>query len=894
MIRLLASLFSFLSLGVVFAVGLVAGVVQIYSQDLPSYQELRDYHPAILTRAYSGSGSLIAEYARKRRIFVPISEVPDVVKNAFVSAEDKHFYTHPGIDPLAIAKAIGRYAMARLSGHDARLAGASGITQQVVKNFLVGDERSVERKIREAILAVRVDGALSKDKILELYLNDIYMGARAYGIIAAAQNYFGKTLEELTPGEAAFLAALPKAPSHLNPIDDHDAAVARRNYVLGEMRNNGYLDDETYRAAVDSPLESILGDRAPTVSGNHEPTYFTDQVRRQLVAEVGRDELYHGGLTVSTTIDPDLQQMATEALRAQLEKFDRARGRYRGPVARIAEVAAGDTGDDAAGDTAGWQALLAGVDAARDITGWRLGVVLEVGSDGARVGLEPAAQARENAAPDTAASDPTGGTGDDAVGDTADDTSDAPAEAAGAPEIVRLTLARERQWIRRVPDGGAPGSAADIWQVGDVVYVEHEDDGWAMRQIPEVQGAFMAMDPDTGRVLALVGGFSYDASPFNRATQAKRQPGSSFKPFVYAAALDSGYTPDTIVLDAPVSIRIGGEVWQPKNAGGGYAGPLPLREGLIHSKNLMTVRVAQAVGMDRVAEYAERFGVYQNMPHHLAYSLGAGETTLYQMVAAYGMFANGGKRVIPTLIDRVQDRFGDTLYRHDPRFCQGCQVETYRPNHTPILFDARSQIMSPETAWELVSMLRLVVERGTASRAMSGVPFPLAGKTGTTNDSKDVWFIGFTRNLVAGCFMGYDDPRSLGSHAYGSTLCAPVFRQFITEAMETRQPGKFRPPPETGTVVIDVDTRTGERVTGDATGPFVVAQTYSTHVEPEILADDSLRLAADSQLFAGYGADLPYLVEDGADVPLGTGGSSGGGGGSTAAPGIGLGTGGVY
>ncbi len=867
MIRLLASLFSFVSLSIIFAVGGVAGLVQIYGQDLPSYEELRQYQPKTLTRVYSGTGDVIAEFARERRVFVPIDEVPEVVKQAFVSAEDKHFYTHPGIDALAIAKAIGRYAMAKVAGRNAQLAGASGITQQVVKNMLVGDERSVERKLREAILAVRVDGTLSKDQILELYLNDIYFGARAYGIVAAAQNYFGKTLEELTPAEAAYLGGLPKEPANLHPIKNHDAAVARRNYVLREMYNNGVLDEATWREATASPLDTILDEHTPTVLGDARPNYFTEEVRRQLISEVGSKQLYYGGLTVRATIDEELQKIARKVLRDALTEYDRGLGRYRGPVATIdaAKLKAAD-GEDGPG----WRDLLSKVSAPRDIDGWHLAVVLEVGDDTALVGAEGVRKSAE-----------------------------------GQPEgVVSLRLSRERQWISRVTgSSGTPRSAADIWQPGDVVYVEREDDGWAMRQIPEVEGSFMAMDPDLGRVLAMVGGFSYQHSVFNRATQAMRQPGSSFKPFVYAAALDAGYKPSTIVLDAPIAIDDGTKTWRPKNSGGGFLGPVPLRKGLELSRNLMTVRIAQAIGMDRVATYAERFGIYDHMPNHLAYALGAGETTLYRLVAAYGMFANGGKRVEPTLIDRVQDRNGNTLYSHDPRFCQGCDVETFGKNRTPILFDARSQIIDPNTAYNLVDMLRGVVDHGTASRTVGGLGFPVAGKTGTTNDAKDVWFVGFTRNLVAGCFIGYDSPKPLGRHAYGGTMCGPVFRQFMKEAMQTRQPGEFRPPREDLMVTVKFDRDTGERLPDDAEGPNVVTQQYALASEPEIIGEEqTIALADDSVLFGGYGSDLPYILPEGEDVPLARGGDGGdsvqGGGGGGAGfkrpANVGLGTGGLY
>jgi penicillin-binding protein 1A len=855
MIRLFASFFSNIATAMLFAIGGLAALVQIFGEGLPSYDELRSYQPKMLTRVYSGGGEIIAEFARERRVFVPIDEVPEVVKAAFISAEDKNFYTHPGVDGVAIAKAIGRFGMARAAGQNAQLAGASGITQQVVKNFLVGDERSVERKVREAILAVRVDGALSKDQILELYLNDIYLGARAYGIVAAAQNYFGKTLEELEAQEAAYLAALPKAPSALHPIQNHDAAVARRNYVLREMWQNGFLDRDAYREVVEAPLDTILDERTPTVLGDADPSYFTDEVRRQLIREVGVDQLYRGGLTVRATIDDELQQLAQRVLRDGLEKYDRRRGQYGGPIAKIPQVA--ESGAE------NWRALLARTNAPRDIDGWHLGVVLEVGDSTALVGVE--------------------GVDDAAEGQE--------------PGVVRLRLDREREWIRRshLSQRSAPGSAGELWEKGDVVFVEREDEGWAMRQIPQVQGAFMAMDPHSGRVLALVGGFSFDHSVFNRATQAQRQPGSAFKPFVYAAALDAGYKPTTIVLDAPIAIDDGRKTWRPKNSSGKFYGPTPLRKGLEMSRNLMTVRIAQAVGMDRVAMYAERFGIYDDMPGHLAYALGAGETTLYQMVAAYSMFANGGKRVQPTLIDRIQNRYGETLYSHDPRICQGCDVQSFGRERTPILFDQRSQIMDPVTAWRLVDMLRGVVDHGTANRTVGGLPFPVAGKTGTTNDAKDAWFIGFTENLVAGCFIGFDNPTPMGDDAYGGTLCGPVFREFMKEAMETRTPGSFEPPRGGGVVTIKVHRETGERLPDDAEGPDVVVRTYDLGPEPEILVDDVLALADDAALFGGYGADLPYLLPEGEDVPLGAGGGAGSAGGGVSRPAnVGLGTGGLY
>ena len=851
MIRLVASLFSNFSLAFVVAFGGMIALVQGYANDLPSTEELRDYRPKMLSRVYSGEGVVIAEFAKQKRVFVPIDEVPDVVKHAFISAEDKNFYSHPGVDATGIAKAIVRFAQAKAAGRSVRLSGASTITQQVMKNFLVGDERSVERKIKEGILAVRVETTFSKDQILELYLNDIYLGQRSYGIVAAAENYFGKTLEELTPEEAAYLAALPKAPSTYHPIKDYDRAVARRNYVLREMADNGYLDRKHAGALRKMPLVTIVDEARPTLVQRTKRTYFTSEIGRQLIREVGDDMLYHGGLTVRATIDGELQKVAERALRRGLEKFDRSRGVYRGPIVNIDQIAQG---------TGNWRDLLARARVPRDIPDWHAAVVLEVGNNAAIVGAEDVTEA---------------------------------AEGRSQGEI-RLRLARERQWIRRTPNGGRPGRASDLWQIGDVVLVKREEEGWSMRQIPEVQGAFMAMDPHSGRVLAMQGGFSHDHSSFNRATQAQRQPGSSFKPFVYAAALDVGYTPETEVMDAPIKIGDGRRAWTPKNSSGKFYGPTSLRVGLEQSRNLVTVRIAQAVGMDRIGEYAERFGVYQDMPERLSFSLGAGETTLYQIVAAYGMFANGGKRVVPTLIDRIQDRHGQTLFRHDPRYCQGCTVTTFGAERTPILFDQRSQIMDPNTAYQLTSMLEGVVTRGTANRTVGGLGFPVAGKTGTTNDSKDAWFVGFTRNLVAGCFIGYDTPRPMGRGAYGGTLCGPVFREFMKEAHAKRAPGSFaQPNSNDGTVTIKIHALTGERLPDDATGPHVLVETYRLGTPPELLAEFDPTKIDDVLIFQDV-SDLLVSLPQSEDNPLPKSLPRTGDGGARKPANVGLGTGGLY
>ncbi len=864
MIRFIGSLFSFLSTGVIFAVGGVAGLVYLYGRDLPAHDDLVNYHPKLLTRVYSGEGQVIAEFYREKRIFIPIDEIPDLVKDAFISAEDKNFYSHPGVDAVGIAKAVARYVLAVSAGRPARLSGASTITQQVVKNFKVGRERKFERKIKEAILSVRISEAMSKDLILELYMNDIFLGQNTYGVVAAAQRYFGKTLEELTPEDAAYLAALPKAPSDLHPVRQYDRALERRNYVLEEMAQNGHLSREDAEVAKKRPLETIVGKERPQVLANARPSYFSQEVRRQLVAELGEGELYEGGLTIRATVDPELQEIAARALRRRLEKYDRGRAVYRGPVSRIEAVAGGETEN--------WRELLAAVEMPRDIPGWQSAVVLDTGKTTALVGIE---------------------------GLEGDGT-------------ARLKLATEKKWIKAIRrDGerqGAPRRPSDLWQKGDVVFVALDEDGktWSQRQLPEVQGGFMAMDPFSGRVLAIQGGFSFQASVFDRATQALRQPGSAFKPFVYAAALDAGYTPATVVLDAPVVVRQQGqEAWRPKNSSDKFYGPSPLRLGLELSRNLMTVRIAQQIGMDRVAEYAERFGVYENMPTLLSYALGAGETTLYNMVAAYGMFANGGRRVRPTVVDRVQDRFGNTLFRHDPRICRGCVGEDAAAANTPLLFDQRLQIMDPVTAYQLVSMMEGVVLRGTAIRTVGGLDFPVAGKTGTTNEARDAWFIGFTANMVAGCFIGYDTPTPMGRDVYGGTLCGPVFREFISEAMKTRTPGEFQEPVRSGMIQVKIDRGTGERLPDDSLGAHVVTELFKLGAEPELYAtvtalsgDDALFGGMSSALFTGIDAtDLPFDEENAIRAPSGTDATT------TDAPPkpqpptagtVGLGTGGLY
>nr|WP_216600119.1 PBP1A family penicillin-binding protein [Ruegeria sp. HKCCD7559] len=775
----------------IFMVALVIGAVfWMYGRDLPSHESLAQYKPPTISRIYSGEGQLIDEFAQERRLFTPSAEIPDLVKQAFISAEDKNFYTHQGYDPRGIV-AAGVEAV-RTKGGTVR--GASTITQQVMKNFLLSGDRRAERKIKEIILATRLEDTLDKEQILELYLNEIFLGQNSYGVTAAAQTYFNKTLQELAPHEAAMLAAMPKAPSDYHPVREKERLLARRNYVLREMYQNGYIDQATYESEVEMPLRSVQnGDFESFRTALPPRDYFTDEIRRQLSEDFGEGEFFTGGFTVRASVDEEMQVEAAKALRTALQKYDRSRGKWRGTGEVIPE--------EKLADEAQWRQALSLLEIPRDVvlpTRWYPAVVLNVSDQQLTVGIE-----------------------------------DGPANGT----IPRSDI----KWMQ--------GDFAANFKRGDVILVvEGEGGQWSARQVPEVQGAFVAMDVNSGRVLAMQGGFSYQDTVFNRATQAQRQPGSSFKPFVYAAALDSGYSPATIVVDAPIEVNTPQGLWRPKNSSNKFYGPTPLRTGIEQSRNLMTIRLAQEVTMPVVAGYAERFGVYDRMGAFLANSLGAEETTLYKMVAAYAMFANGGQRVEPTLVDRIQDRFGKTIYRHDDRQCLDCNSTWLEPDESPTLVTDRAQVMDAITAYQLTSMMKGVVDRGTASRVVN-LPVPTAGKTGTTNESKDAWFIGFTSNIVAGCYIGYDRPRPMGRGAYGGTLCGPVFQSFMEKAVEKYGGGPFKVPE--GGHFIKIDRFSGARLPDDATGDYVVAEFFRDGVDGFIdrVYDGGFAIGSDLPLF---------------------------------------------
>jgi penicillin-binding protein 1A len=779
LLRFLGFLFAAGTILFLVGVGAAAGLIWHFSKDLPDYSQLQDYEPAVMTRVHASDGSLLGEYAKERRLYLPIQAIPKRVIDAFLAAEDKNFYEHGGIDFPGMARAGIVYL--QNYGSNRRPQGASTITQQVAKNFLLNNEVSFTRKIKEALLAMRIERTYSKDKILELYLNEIYLGLGAYGIAAASLVYFDKSVNELTVSEAAYLAALPKAPTTLHPVKNHDRAIERRNYVIDRLLENGWIKQSDADEARKDPLKvTSRPNGAHIVAGE----YFAEEVRRELFERYGEKKLYEGGLSVRTTLDPKLQVAAHKVLVDALVAFDEQHG-YRGAITKL----------DLTGD---WGPKLADVRSLSDIAPWHMAVVLEANDQSARIGFQPGR------------------------------------ELGGAVLKERQTgiiTVDGVKWAKPATSTGrgkpVPAGVSQVLSPGDVIYVDSlvgkdgnvVDGQYRLRQLPEVSGGLVVMDPHTGRVLAMVGGFSFDQSQFNRATQAYRQPGSSFKPIVYSAALDNGYTPSTVVLDAPLEIAQGPgqEVYRPENyEASHYRGPTTLRNALKHSLNTVTVRLAQDIGMPLIGEYAKRFGVYDEVPNYLSYALGAGETTVLRMATAYSMIDNAGKRIKPTLIDRIQDRYGHTIFKHDQRECRGCDAQAYAPNTPePTLVNRQEQVLDPMTAYQITSLMEGVVQGGTAAPAFKDFGKPLAGKTGTTNDWKDAWFIGFSPDLTCAVYMGYDKPRTLGRLSTGGHVAAPIARSFFDIALADKPAIPFKVP--AGIKLIRVDSETGMRAgPGDA------------------------------------------------------------------------------
>ena len=745
-------------------------IFSYYGKSVDDYRRLATYEPPITSRLYASDGRLLAEYAAEKRAFVPYEAIPKQLVQAFISAEDKKFFSHGGIDFLGIVRAVIQNI--RFIGSGRRMIGASTITQQVAKNFLLTNEASFERKIKEAILAIRIERAFSKEYIAELYLNQIYLGHYSYGVAAAALNYFNKSLDELTIAECAFLAALPKGPNNYDPNKRYDEAIARRNWVLSRMKEEGYITEEQAKEASEEPITLATRSEKEVAT---EAEYFSEEVRRFLVSRYGENALYEGGLVVRTTVDPEMQKYAAQALRRGLIAYDQRHG-FREPVARL-ELPEEFTEED-------WiQALQAVPVPTYAPAEWMPAAVLAVDAEKAEIGLK-----------------------------------------SGETGTVPLA---ELKWARKnLPDqtlGSEIKSAEEVLSVGDVVWVEpvkqnakrqpYPENTYALRQIPNVEGAMVVLDPHTGRVLSMVGGYSFKRSQFNRAVQAKRQPGSSFKPFVYLAALDEGFTPSSLILDAPFVMDQGNGLgkWKPKNYSKRFYGPTTLRMGIEKSRNLMTVRLAKAIGVDKVVEYAKKFGISEDIPTQMSIALGSGETTVLKMATAYGMLVNGGKKIEPVLVDRIQDRTGATVYNSDSRPCEKCRTEGWKGEKAPKIPDIREQLEDPRSAYQIINILTGVLQPGGSAQSLRSLGKTFAGKTGTSNSSFDGWFVGMTPDLVVAIFLGFDEPKTLGDHDTGGVIAAPVFKTFVTTALKNQPLIPFRVP--SGIRFVRVNHKTGKPAT---------------------------------------------------------------------------------
>jgi penicillin-binding protein 1A len=831
-----------IAMGVAIAVA-VAYIIYDVSKTLPSHESLARYEPPVMTRIHAGDGSLLAEYARERRLFVPYTAIPERLVQAVISAEDKNFFHHPGVDIEALVRAVVVNLQAAMTGSNRRFIGASTITQQVAKNFLLTNERTIQRKLNEALIAIRMEGSFSKQQIMELYLNEIFLGQGSYGVAAASLNYFGKSLADLDLAQIAYLAALPKGPSNYHPVRNRERAIERRNWVLERMQENGYISENEMKEAQAKDIEVTL---RPFGAKQFAAEYFTEEARQAVERIYGKEVLRTGGLSVRTTIDPKLQIMARQALAAGLIKFDRNHG-WRGAVSTL------EVNDE-------WPAKLAAMDQFTDVYPWQLAIVLEVSDEQAVIGLRPARVVKGK---------PVG------------------KAKQGVIPLENLAWAREARGIGEkgaILLGEKVKSATQVLKAGDVVYVAPtgQGDTYHLVQMPEVEGGLIAMDPHTGRVLALAGGFSYSRSQFDRAMQAKRQPGSAIKPFVYAAALDNGYTPSSTVLDAPVEIKLqNGETWKPSNYSNKFYGPSTLRRGIEFSRNVMTVRLAQDMGIEKFTGLTEQLGIYDNLQPMLATSLGSGETTLLRMTTAYSILANGGKKVEPTLIDRIQDRYGRTVWRHDKRECTGCNAAEWNNQPEPEFIEVREQVMNPFTAYQITSMLEGVVERGTGS-ALQQVGKPVAGKTGTTNDERDAWFIGYTPDLVVGVYVGYDRPRAMGKGETGGALAAPVVANFMKMALHDKPAIPFRVP--AGVRLIPIDPKSGKRgVYGEDN---VILEAFKPGEEPP--ARQRLVTGGDALASSGINVGRDGIVIQGGQ------GSGDGGAAAVSEGGLTTGTGGLY
>ena len=764
----------FVSISLLFLI-LILGILWNYSNNIPDYKFLKNYKPPVSSKVYSGDGDVVANFSTEKRIFVPYSSIPQNVINAFLSAEDKNFFSHPGVDAKGVLRAIINNIKNILTSR--RLEGASTITQQVAKNFLLSNEVSLNRKIKEAILAFRIERALSKERILELYLNQIYLGSGAYGVAAASLEYFDKSIKELNYVEAALLAALPKAPSRYNPYRNIELAKFRRDLVLKNLFDNNFINEEKYE---DFKSQDIKLKKTKKVF-LEDAQYYIEDVRKNVIETLSYDKVYKQGFNINTPIDLELQKIATQSLRKGLIEYDSRKG-WRGPL--LNKTYSND-----------WIKDLKDYKLERSIN-WKLAIVKKVEKFSADIETEDSFQG----------------------------------------EILYEDIA----WTKK--------EFSQLLKVGDIIYVEKiKGNNFSLKQIPKINGGIVVMNPYTGRILAISGGFSFKNSEFNRASQALRQPGSAFKPFVYALALENNFTPSSLVLDAPLVLDQGSDLkmWKPENYGKKFYGPSTLRVGLEKSRNLMTVRIAQKLGVDNIAKFSKEIGIYENPDSLLSISLGSAETTLLNLTSAYSAFVNGGKLVSPILIDRIQDSEGNTIINNDKRSCANCDKISFTGVEYPEIKDNYKQVFSSQTAYQITSLLEGAIKRGTGKK-LKDLNLNIAGKTGTTNENTDAWFIGFTSDLVIGVYVGMDNPQPLGKFETGSKTALPIFKDFIQSAVKKSEARPFKV--SEGITMMVVDPSTGQKAKFSSKNTILEAYKSKNVVNGEILYSNNNRLDSNNIL----------------------------------------------
>ena len=771
MSKLFKKILIFFSSGALFSFALIIGILWVYSNKLPDYKFLKKYKPSVSSKLYSGGGELVSDFSSEKRIFVPYDSIPKIVINSFLSAEDKNFFYHPGVDAKGIVRATINNVSNIISSK--RLEGASTITQQVAKNFLLTNEVSINRKIKEAILAFRIERALSKERILELYLNQIYLGEGSYGIASASLEYFDKSINKLNYAEASLLAALPKAPSKYNPFKNADLAKLRRNLVIKNLLENSYINKKKYSELINSEIKL----RKRKKKYLEDARYYVEDVRKNLVEKYGFDKIYKQGFTIKTPINLELQSFATQSLREGLEEYDKRKG-WRGPILnkKITDQ---------------WNKNLKKYKLEKTI-GWDLAIVKKINKF-----------------------------------------------------LVEIETEKKNKGIIKYDDSSWTKKELDkIFKIGDVVYVKNiKDNLYSLKQVPKANGGIVVLNPYTGRVLAMSGGFSFKLSEFNRATQALRQPGSAFKPFVYALALENKFTPSTLVLDAPVVLDQGEDLkmWKPENYGKKFYGPSTIRTGLEKSRNLMTVRIAQEIGIDKIANFAKSLKIYDNPEKLLSISLGSAETTLLKLTSAYSSFVNGGKLVEPIFLDRIQDSEGNTIFNSEKRVCEKCKEISYLGKDVTKNKDNFVQIFSEETAYQITSMLEGAIKRGTGRR-LKDLNLDLAGKTGTTNENTDAWFVGFTSNLVIGVYVGHDEPKTLGKYETGAKTALPIFKSFVKKAVKRSDARPFKVAKNIKFLVID--QKTGRKANfGSKT--TIIEAFKKNDLTKNLLINDDLNLKLD-------------------------------------------------